>query len=112
MSARAEAKVTVSEIKEEVPWTDFTPAIYRQTARRVSAASGLVHVELSESERDDPSIVFLSLRVGASKRFPNEVIADGADIPVQQLDTLIELLTVARDTAIVEGMIEPAVEAC
>jgi hypothetical protein len=102
--------VRITDIGEERPCTDFTPDVHRQNARSVEAISGPVHVWLSESERDDPTLVFLSLQIGGEKEC-ERLIADGAEVSVKYLDTLIEALTIARDTALVEGMIEPSLAA-
>lgn len=102
-------QIQIKEIREEAPhWSDFTPAPARSYARALELTQGPVKLHLSEVERDDPTSVYLSMSVPATKRAKNDARASiEGYVDNDVLDTMIELLTIARDKAIVEGMIEP-----
>lgn len=90
----------------EVDWNDWTPMENRILARQLDVSQRNWSVSLSEMDKDDPTMVrlFINHRGGA--------LGDDEDISVQvsakDIDELIQALTVARDAAIANWMIEPA----
>src|SRR5687768_11878670 len=111
-----DARITIRqhtlEVEEARSYLDFTPEDRLQFARELTVeVPGLekTHVELSEINRDDPNVVYVGLYPGLP---PNGTIGELARmegvLTVSQLDIAIELLTLARDVAICEGMIAPA----
>ncbi len=110
-------RITIEEIREDMRdnYCDFTPDDRRVYARSLRVEVGRrktgsgARVTLAETDRDDPTSVYVGLYVdtpqGASI---HEQACIEETLSVTQIDRMIELLTLARDIAICEGMIEPA----
>ncbi len=107
--------ITVEEnrYEEERPWTDFTPEDRRTFQRVVRLEAGEpgtvsgIRLELAEHDRSEPDYLHLALYIDQPAGYDREVSLEGT-LSVEQLDAVIEALTLARDAAICEWMIAPA----
>jgi hypothetical protein len=111
--------ISIKSLKDDVetPLFDFTPDNRRIFARELKVQSGAegrpgsVHVRLNEWDRYDPTQMDLSVCVTPTLCETPFSTSIECPVTVAELDALIGALTLARDAAICEGMIAPAVPA-
>jgi hypothetical protein len=100
--------VTVEGITDGLDdWNDWTPPANRVLARRARVVGKACRVTLTEIERHDPSLVHVYAWLSKSGGRFDDTELD-ATISVRDLDELIDALTLARDTALANWMMEPA----
>lgn len=94
---------------EDFHFSDWTPFEKRILARRLEVKGSFGYVALTEREREDPTQmnIYILLSECGKGKLGRETEID-VDIQAAQLDSLIESLTLARDAAIANWMLEPA----
>lgn len=85
---------------------DFTPDDRKIFARTVTVKQGRAEVVIAETERDDPTSIYLGAYIRDAGMGVEAELS--LSVSAKDLDELIEALTLARDTAITEWMLEPA----
>lgn len=117
-----DARIMIEELKDDYARSsgDFTPDHLRvwphllTLEARVPAlvdalpgtTSGL-RVTLAESDYATPDYLYIGLYIDKPAGYDSRAFLEGT-LSVEQLDAAIEALTLARDTAICEGLIAPA----
>ena len=101
----------VSEVEDgikENSWNDWTPRENRVLVRSAQVVFKTGHLSVTEMNPTDPRTILLyaSLRDRRSRTRAGEV---DMEVTADELTEIIEALTLLRDTAINNWMLEPAV---
>jgi hypothetical protein len=105
--------VAVEEIEDglsETAWNDWTPRESRILARSVNVKTSSGYVTLTEADKSDPTRIrmYLTVKGEDSGNYPGATEID-ADLTAKELDEIVQALTLARDAAVSEWMLEPVV---